>query len=147
MMIKNKQIPVRKLLCIAIGWVHCALLFAPMYTLLFSFIKNEIPRQLVVRDYLTGLLIVVPIIISWFAKNYLRNAFLYILVSIGGTVLTAWIFDSAVMLVPAVAIFFLRFYNRMLEEKETMWTPDGSSHGVENKGDTELTFMALIINS
>ena len=27
------------------------------------------------------------------------------------------------------------------------WTPDGSSHGVENKGDTELTFMALIINS
>ena len=119
MMIKNKQIPVRKLLCVVIGWVHCALIFAPMYTLLLSFINNEIPRQLVVRGYLTGLIIIVPVMISWFAKNYLKNAFIYILVSIGGTVLTAWLFDSAIMLVPAVAIFFLRFYNRMLEEKET----------------------------
>ena len=30
---------------------------------------------------------------------------------------------------------------------DVTWTPDGSSHGVENKGDSELTFMALIINS
>ena len=118
MMIRNKQIPVRKLLAVTTGWLHCALIFAPLYTLILSFIKNDIPGPMVVKGYLSGLIILVPVVISWFAKNYLRNAFLYILVSFCGTVLTAWLYDSAIMLVPAVAIFFLRFYNRMLEEKE-----------------------------
>ena len=36
---------------------------------------------------------------------------------------------------------------RTVKPGDVTWTPDGSSHGVENKGDTELTFMALIINS
>lgn len=130
MMIKNKQIPVRKLLSVATGWAHCALIFAPLYTMLLSFIKNEIPRQMVVEGYLCGLLIIVPVIISWFAKNYLRNAFLYILAAFAGTVLTAWMFGSAAMLVPAVAIFFLRFYNRMLEEKETSWLDQPSYAGL-----------------
>ena len=35
---------------------------------------------------------------------------------------------------------------RTVKPGDVTWTPDGSSHGVENKGDTELTFMALIIN-
>lgn len=118
MMIKNKQIPVRKLLCVAIGWLHCALIFAPLYTLLLNFVENEIPREEVIAGYLQGLMILVPVIISWFAKRYLRNAFLYILASFGTTMLTGWLFDSAIMLVPAVAVCFLRFYNRMLEEKE-----------------------------
>ena len=36
---------------------------------------------------------------------------------------------------------------RTVKPGDVTWTQDGSSHGVENKGDTELTFMALIINS
>ncbi|MBP3703988.1 MAG: hypothetical protein J6I98_00510 [Clostridia bacterium] len=118
MKIKNKQISVRKLLCVAIGWLHCALIFAPIYTLLVSFVNNEIPREEVYAGYLRGLLILVPVIISWFAKRYLKNAALYILVSFAATMLTGWLFDSAIMLVPAVAICFLRFYNRIQEEKE-----------------------------
>ena len=35
---------------------------------------------------------------------------------------------------------------RTVKPGDVTWTPDGSSHGVENKGDVELTFMALIIN-
>ena len=36
---------------------------------------------------------------------------------------------------------------RTVKPGDVTWTPDGSSHGVENKGATDLTFMALIINS
>ncbi len=35
---------------------------------------------------------------------------------------------------------------RTVKPGDVTWTPDGSSHGVENKGDVDLTFMALIIN-
>ena len=35
---------------------------------------------------------------------------------------------------------------RTVKPGDVTWTPDGSSHGVVNKGDGELTFMALIIN-
>ena len=36
---------------------------------------------------------------------------------------------------------------RTVKPGDVTWTPDGSSHGVVNNGDSELTFMALIINS
>jgi len=36
---------------------------------------------------------------------------------------------------------------RTVKPGDVTWTPDGSSHGVENKGETDLTFMALIIKS
>lgn len=35
---------------------------------------------------------------------------------------------------------------RKVKPGDVTWTPDGSSHGVVNTGDGELTFMALIIN-
>ena len=35
---------------------------------------------------------------------------------------------------------------RTVKPGDVTWTPDGSSHGVVNTGDAELTFMALIIN-
>jgi quercetin dioxygenase-like cupin family protein len=36
---------------------------------------------------------------------------------------------------------------RMVKAGDSTWTPDGSSHGLVNTGDTDLTFMALIIKS
>ena len=36
---------------------------------------------------------------------------------------------------------------RTVKPGDVTWTADGSSHGVVNKGDSELTFMALIINA
>ena len=36
---------------------------------------------------------------------------------------------------------------RMVKTGDVTWTPDGSSHGLVNIGDTDLTFMALIIKS
>ncbi len=35
---------------------------------------------------------------------------------------------------------------RTVRPGDVTWTPDGSSHGVENRGAEDLTFMALIIN-
>ena len=35
---------------------------------------------------------------------------------------------------------------RTVKPGDVTWTPDGSSHGVVNKGGSDLTFMALIIN-
>ena len=45
MKIKNKQIPLRTLFCIAIGWLHCALIFAPIYTLLRHYIVGELTKR------------------------------------------------------------------------------------------------------
>lgn len=36
---------------------------------------------------------------------------------------------------------------RTVKPGDVTWTPDGSSHGVVNTGDGELTFIALIINN
>ena len=36
---------------------------------------------------------------------------------------------------------------RTVKPGDVTWTADGSSHGIVNKGTTDLTFMALIINS
>ena len=47
---------------------------------------------------------------------------------------------------PREGIFVKVLENGTVKPGDVTWTPDGSSHGVENKGDTELTFMALIIN-
>ena len=34
---------------------------------------------------------------------------------------------------------------RAVKAGDSTWTPDGSSHGLENTGDDDLVFMALII--
>lgn len=34
---------------------------------------------------------------------------------------------------------------RAVKAGDSTWTPDGSSHGLENTGDDDLIFMALII--
>ena len=34
---------------------------------------------------------------------------------------------------------------RTVKPGDVTWTPDGSSHGIVNTGDADLTFMALII--
>lgn len=120
MKIRKKNIPVRHMIARVIGWVHIALIFAPLYALLVNFIVSDVTREDVIRNHLQGLLIVVPVIISWFANRYLRNAFLYLLASAAAVVLTVLLFDQIVMGAPAVLICFLRFYNRLIEEKDSL---------------------------
>lgn len=36
---------------------------------------------------------------------------------------------------------------RTVKAGDSTWTPDGSGHSIENVSDTDLVFMALIINS
>ena len=117
MKIKNKQISLRALLSIVIGWLHCALIFAPIYTLLRQYIIGELSRSDVIHDYLMGLLIIIPVAISWYACKYLKNIGLYILVSAACIYITFLIFGKLVMIVPPLLVCFLRFYNRMLEDR------------------------------
>lgn len=120
MMIRNRQIPIRRILCIVIGWLHCTLLIAPIYALILNFTNDILPRETVIRNHLRGLLIIVPIIISWLARRYLRNILLYLLASVAAVLLTIWLFDNPVMAVPAVFICFLRFYNRIIGEDRSL---------------------------
>lgn len=120
MMIRNRQIPIRRILCIVIGWLHCTLLIAPIYALILNFTNDILPRETVIRNHLRGLLIIVPIIISWLARRYLRNILLYLLASAAAVLLTVWLFDNPVMAVPAAFICFLRFYNRIIGEDRSL---------------------------
>lgn len=117
MKIKNKQIPLRSLISIVIGWLHCALIFAPIYTLIRHYVVGELTGSDVIHDYLMGLLIIVPVSISWFACRYLKNIAFYLLSSAVSVFLTYLIYGRLVMLAPAIMICFLRFYNRMLEDR------------------------------
>ena len=45
MMIRNRQIPIRRILCIVIGWLHCTLLIAPIYALILNFTNDILPRE------------------------------------------------------------------------------------------------------
>jgi len=120
MRIRNKHISVRQLLCIGIGWIHCALIFAPLYAMLLNFVAGGLSRDAVIANHLRGLLIIVPVIISWFARRYIKNILLYLLTSIVAVLLTVWLFGHPVMAAPAVLICFLRFYNRVIEDENSL---------------------------
>lgn len=120
MKIRNKQIPIRQLLCIGIGWIHCALIFSPLYAMLLNFIVGDVPREEVILNHLRGLLIIVPVISSWFARRYLKNILLYLLATIAAVLLTVWMFDQPVMAAPAILICFLRFYNRLVGDESSL---------------------------
>lgn len=140
MKIKNKQIPLRTLFCIAIGWLHCALIFAPIYTLLRHYIVGELTKRDVVESYLMGLLIIIPVILSWFACRYLKNIGLYILTSAACIYLTFLIYGRLVMIVPALLVCFLRFYNRMLEDRPPSFLDTPGYAGIA------LTFIPALIS-
>lgn len=120
MKLSKHRISVRHLLMIVIGWAHCALLFSPIYALLLNFTNDTLTREVVIRNHLRGLLILIPVALSWFAARYLRNIFLYLLASIGICALNGFLFDTPVLIAPAVLLCFMRFYNRIRGEKHSL---------------------------
>ena len=82
MKIKNRQIPIRHLLSVVIGWIHCAMICSPIYALILNFTNQEVSRETVIQSHLRGLLIFIPVVLSWLAIRYLRNILLYLLASI-----------------------------------------------------------------
>ncbi|MGN0479694.1 MAG: hypothetical protein ACI4GO_09695 [Hominenteromicrobium sp.] len=117
---KNRRIPIRRLISVIIGWVHCALIFSPLYALILNFTNQELSRETVIENHLRGLLIIVPVMLSWFAARYLRNILLYLLSSAVIVIATMFLFDTPFMAAPAVLLCFLRLYNRLLGEKHSL---------------------------
>ena len=121
MKLSKHRISVRHLLMIAIGWVHCALLFSPIYALLLNFTNDTLTREVVIRNHLRGLLILVPVALSWFAARYLRNIFLYLLASVGICTLNGFLFDTPVLIIAqptrGVDIGAIEFIHKQIIDK------------------------------
>ena len=109
MKIKNRQIPIRHLLSVVIGWIHCAMICSPIYALILNFTNQEVSRETVIQNHLRGLLIFIPVVLSWLAIRYLRNILLYLLASIVICALPLFLFGTPVMIPPVVLLCFLRF--------------------------------------
>lgn len=120
MKIKNRQIPIRHLLSVVIGWIHCAMICSPIYALILNFTNQEVSRETVIQNHLRGLFIFIPVVLSWLAIRYLRNILLYLLASIVICALPLFLFGTPVMIPPVVLLCFLRFYNRLLGEKHSL---------------------------
>ena len=125
MMIKNKNIPIRRLLSVFIGWLHVTLLISPFYSIIMNVILQQTTREEVIRNHLRALLLIVPVIISWFARQYLKNIILYLLASAAAIAVTIWMFGTPLMAIPAVFICFLRFYNRLVKEERSLMDHPG----------------------
>ena len=107
MKIFKKQIPVRHILYVVLGWLHATMLCVPLYALVLNFVSEGMTKDVILQNILRGFLILAPIALSWFAIKCLRRIFFYILASIGITVLTGFLFDSVLMAV--VAVFAVPF--------------------------------------
>ena len=108
MKIFKKQIPVRHILYVVLGWLHATMLCVPLYALVLNFVSEGMTKDVILQNILRGFLILAPIALSWFAIKCLRRIFFYILASIGITVLTGFLFDSVLMAVVALFICFMR---------------------------------------
>ena len=102
MKIFKKQIPVRHILYVVLGWLHATMLCVPLYALVLNFVSEGMTKDVILQNILRGFLILAPIALSWFAIKCLRRIFFYILASIGITVLTGFLFDSVLMAVVAL---------------------------------------------
>ena len=106
MKVFKKQIPVRHILYVVLGWLHATMLCVPLYALVLNFVSEGMTKDVILQNILRGFLILAPIALSWFAIKCLRRIFFYILASIGITVLTGFLFDSVLMAVVALIIIF-----------------------------------------
>ena len=113
MKIFKKQIPVRHILYVVLGWLHATMLCVPLYALVLNFVSEGMTKDVILQNILRGFLILAPIALSWFAIKCLRRIFFYILASIVITVLTGFLFDSVLMAVVALFICFMRLYGRL----------------------------------
>lgn len=121
MKIKGRRIPVRRFVCIVLGWLHGALLFAPLFAFVLNFFNPGAARADILRYHLLGLLIVVPIALSWLAERYLRHILIYLVASVSIIALTVVLFGGAVLMaLPAALLCFLRFYNRVTGEPRSL---------------------------
>ena len=118
MKIKGRRIPVRRFVCIVLGWLHGALIFAPLYAFLYNLFSPGMTRADILVCHLRGLLFVVPIALSWLAARYLRHILFYLVACVAISALTVVLFGTGLMAVPAALVCFLRFYNRMTGETQ-----------------------------
>jgi len=125
MKIFKKQIPVRHILYVVLGWLHATMLCTPLYALVLNFVSEGMTKDVILQNILRGFLILAPITLSWFAIKCLRRIFFYILASIGITVLTGFLFDSVLMAVVALFICFMRLYGRLHGESYSLFDHAG----------------------
>ena len=125
MKIFKKQIPVRHILYVVLGWLHATMLCVPLYALVLNFVSESMTKDVILQNILRGFLILAPIALSWFAIKCLRRIFSYILASIGITVLTGFLFDSVLMAVVALFICFMRLYGRLHGESHSLFDHAG----------------------
>ena len=125
MKIIKKQIPVRHILYVVLGWLHATMLCVPLYALVLNFVSESMTKDVILQNILRGFLILAPIALSWFAIKCLRRIFFYILASIGITVLTGFLFDSVLMAVVALFICFMRLYGRLHGESHSLFDHAG----------------------
>lgn len=125
MKIFKKQIPVRHILYVVLGWLHATMLCVPLYALVLNFVSEGMTKDVILQNTLRGFLILAPIALSWFAIKCLRRIFFYILASIGITVLTGFLFDSVLMAVVALFICFMRLYGRLHGESYSLFDHAG----------------------
>ena len=125
MKIFKKQIPVRHILYVVLGWLHATMLCVPLYALVLNFVSEGMTKDVILQNILRGFLILAPIALSWFAIKCLRRIFFYILASIVITVLTGFLFDSVLMAVVALFICFMRLYGRLHSESHSLFDHAG----------------------
>lgn len=112
----------RNMIHTLLGWLHCGLIFSPYYALVLTviFFQEESIGARAVEFHLRGLLIIVPVALSWFAGRYLKHVLLYIPAAAAITALSAYLFGHPLLAVPAAFICFLRFYNRVTHEGHSL---------------------------
>lgn len=121
MNIRHRRVPIRRVVFILLGWLHGALLFAPLFAFVLNFFNPGAARADILRYHLLGLLIVVPIALSWLAERYLRHILIYLVASVSIIALTVVLFGGAVLMaLPAALLCFLRFYNRVTGEPRSL---------------------------
>ena len=113
---QKKRVPARRIAFIVLGWLHVALIFAPIYAGIVNFFSPGFSQADILLCHLRGLLLVIPIALSWFAGRYLRNIVIYLVASISIIALTVVLFGTKLMIIPALLLCFLRFYNRLTGE-------------------------------
>ncbi len=118
---KTRRIPLRRIVFIVLGWLHGALIFAPLYGFIFPFLNGSFSRQDILHSQLFGLLIVVPIALSWLAGRYLRGIVPYLIACAGIIAVTILLFGTRLMAIPAIVLCFFRFYNRVTGERHSIF--------------------------
>lgn len=113
---QKRRIPARRIVSIVLGWLHVALIFAPIYAGIVNFFNPGFSQADILFYHLRGMLFVIPVALSWFAIRYLRHILFYLAASISIIALAVVLFGTKLMIIPTLLLCFLRFYNRLTGE-------------------------------